>query len=110
MLEKEDVEEIISSKMPFEYFVHNLASDADEKIFQIFRYGEPNTNHVLIAKLAKLGIVKTILTTNFDLLFEKALIKEGLEFVIHYDDDDFSKIDFKNKKKANLICLKFTEV
>ncbi|AKB78550.1 hypothetical protein MSHOH_2067 [Methanosarcina horonobensis HB-1 = JCM 15518] len=106
MLEKEDVEEIISSKMPFEYFVHNLASDADEKIFQIFRYGEPNTNHVLIAKLAKLGIVKTILTTNFDLLFEKALIKEGLEFVIHYDDDDFSKIDFKNKKgKLNLFKI-----
>lgn len=80
MTEKEDIEEIMHSGIPFEYFIHSLPLDINEKIFKIFKYGEPNTNHILIAKLAKLGIVKNILTTNFDILFEKALKSEKIDF------------------------------
>ncbi len=93
---QEDIEEIKNSKMPFELFVQNLPNDKNEKIFKIFKYGEPNTNHILIAKLAKLGIIKTILTTNFDLLFEKALKNEGLDFSTCYTNEDFSDVLLEN--------------
>jgi NAD-dependent protein deacetylases, SIR2 family len=94
--DKEDIEDLMLSDSPFEKFVQNLTTDTNEKIFKIYNYGEPNTNHILVAKLAKLGVVKNILTTNFDLLFEKALKNERLEFSTFYNDDDFSKVKLQN--------------
>ncbi len=68
------------------------------KILDIYKFGEPNTNHILIAKLAKKGHLKTIFTTNFDLLIEKALENEGLkrdkDFEVYSDEEQFSRIDF----------------
>ena len=70
------------------------------KILDIFKGGEPNANHILIARLAKNGYLRTIFTTNFDLLIEKALEKEGLkkkkDFDVYYDEEQFSTIDFDN--------------
>ncbi|WP_292372423.1 tetratricopeptide repeat protein [Methanosarcina sp. UBA411] len=100
MAEKEDIEEITHSGMPFEYFTQCLPIEISEKIFKIFKYGEPNTNHLLIAKLAKLGIVKNILTTNFDLLFEKALKGEKLDFSTYYTDNDFAGVDLENSRSG----------
>jgi tetratricopeptide (TPR) repeat protein len=94
---KDDIELIMNSKkMPFELFIQNLPTDVYEKPFKIFTFGEPNANHILIAKLAKIDKVKTILTTNFDLLFERAMENENVDYVVYYCDEDFSKIDFKN--------------
>lgn len=106
MEKQEDIEEIMHSEMPFEFFVQNLTDNKNEKIFKIFKYGEPNTNHILIAKLAKLGIVKTILTTNFDHLFEKALKNEGLDFFTYYADEDFSNVLLQNiENRINLFKI-----
>jgi len=46
-----------------------------EDFFQMFAYKDikPNSNHLLLAKLAQHGFLHTILTTNFDLLIEIAL-------------------------------------
>jgi hypothetical protein len=49
---------------------------------------EPTAAHSAIAKLAKRGYIKVILTTNFDRLLENALAKEGVvPQVINHEDD-----------------------
>lgn len=74
-----DAEKILQSHLPFEAFIQTLTEEAGvEEILNIFSKGEPNTNHDLIAQFVKLGFVKTVLTTNFDTLIEKALNKIGL--------------------------------
>lgn len=66
-------------------------------ILNIYGLGEPNTNHIFIAKLAKNGFINTIYTTNFDLLIERALEKEGLkehiDFKVYYREEDFTDIE-----------------
>ena len=52
--------------------------------------------------MAKYGFINTIYTTNFDLLIERALEKEGLkeniDFKVYYREEDFADFDtiFKN--------------
>jgi len=100
-LVKEDIEEIMSSNLPFEAFMETLSENSDiSKIFEIFENGRPNTNHILIARLARNGYLRTIFTTNFDLLIERALekegLKEGIDFERYYNEGHFSEIDFDN--------------
>jgi len=98
----EDIDEIMNSKLPFEAFIGKLSKNNGNigisKILDIFGNGEPNDNHIFIAKLVKLGYLKTILITNFDLLIEKALEKEGLkeniDFVKYYKEKQFPEVDF----------------
>ena len=108
--DKKDVKEIMNSKLPFEVFMEVLAENSDiSKILNLFKEGEPNTNHIFIAKLAKARLIKTIITTNFDMMIETALKKEGLirgkdkDFKVYYNEDQFSKIDFDALNKSNQI-------
>lgn len=96
-----DAEKILCSNLPFESFIQILSDEGSiDSILEIFEKGEPNTNHTLIAELVKLNQVKTILTTNFDMLIEKALIKlgflEGRDFQVFSTENDFKKIDWNN--------------
>ena len=81
--------------MPFEAIVEILSENSDiDSILDIYSMGEPNTNHIFIAMLAKTHLIKTIVTTNFDSLIEKALInaelKEDRDFKVYYLEDHFS--------------------
>jgi NAD-dependent SIR2 family protein deacetylase/Tfp pilus assembly protein PilF len=99
---KQDVKQVMKVRCPFEAFLQSIfnpymISDEDldvARILDIFRHGEPNSNHVLIARLAKRGYLKTVVTTNFDLLIENALIKEGwregVDFERYYREEHFS--------------------
>ena len=49
-------------------------------LFRLLEAGRPNSNHIAIAKLAKVGKVKAIFTTNFDIFMERALTAEDVEF------------------------------
>jgi tetratricopeptide (TPR) repeat protein len=96
--------------LPFEAFMETILENTDiSTILEIFQNGEPNTNHILLAKLAKKGYLKTIFTTNFDLLLEKALQKEGLkenvDFKRYYNEKQFSRIDF-NKSDDKIAIFK----
>ncbi len=96
--DKSEFSEIMNSALPFEVFMDVLSVNSDiSKIFEIFKQGEPNSTHIFIAKLAKIGKLKTICTTNFDLLIEKALenegLKEGLDFVRIFNEDGFSSLN-----------------
>ncbi len=98
-VDDEDTDKIMNSNIPFEAFMEAVSGNADiSEILDIYKHGEPNTNHILIAKLAKKGYLKTIFTTNFDLLIERALENEGLkideDFEVYFDEEQFSRIDF----------------
>ena len=98
-----DINEIIESDLPFEAFMEYLSESSDiSNILNIFVDGKPNTNHVLIAKLAKYGYLKKIYTTNFDLLIEKALEIEGLiknkDFEVRFYEYDFLDLDLISRE------------
>ena len=59
-------------------------------IFNVFKNSTPNLNHFLIAKMAKHGLIKRVFTTNFDMLIEKALAKEGVKYHAIESDHDFA--------------------
>lgn len=92
---------ILNSNLPFESFIQTLTDEVNvDSILDIFLKGEPNINHELIAGLINKGLVKTILTTNFDTLIEKALNNLGLikgeNFRVYSTEKEFEKIDWES--------------
>ncbi|MFH1441374.1 MAG: tetratricopeptide repeat protein [Candidatus Omnitrophota bacterium] len=106
-----DKDEILNSALPFEAFIEIISRNTDvSSILEVFEKGEPNINHAFIAKMAKNRFIRIIVTTNFDLLIEKALEKEGLkrdkDFTVYYNENQFSKIDLADTKNKSIIILK----
>lgn len=100
-VEDSDSEKILNSNLPFEGFIQTLTDEVSvDSILDIFLKGEPNVNHELIAGLINKGLVKTILTTNFDILIEKALNNLGLikgeNFQVYSTEKEFEKIDWES--------------
>jgi len=77
------------------------------ELLDLFKSDITNSNHLLIAYLAKHGFVSTIFTTNFDCLLEKALEKVGLkeieDFVVLMDENHYEKVELD--KVLNKILL-----
>ena len=70
----------------------NQLGDSIYDIFNVFKNGEPNFNHLFIAQLVKHGYIDVIFTTNFDTLLEQAFEKVGIKkdnFIVASDDEDF---------------------
>lgn len=93
-IETNDAETILNSDLPFEEFIELISTATDiSSVLGIFQKGEPNANHIFIARLAKYGFLKIIITTNFDMLIEKALEREGLErdkhYLVYYSEKQF---------------------
>jgi tetratricopeptide (TPR) repeat protein len=95
----------VMSALPFEAFIEVLAENSQiDNILDIYDANsyepsiEPNSNHSLLAKLVAAGKVKTIVTTNFDQLIEKALKREGRiegsDYDVLYREEDFEKINW----------------
>ncbi|WP_167611747.1 tetratricopeptide repeat protein [Maribellus sediminis] len=100
-VEDADSNKILNSDLPFESFIQTLADEVNiEKILDIFAKGSPNINHKLIAGLIQKGLVKTILTTNFDTLIEKSLnilgLIKGVNFQVYSSENEFEKIDWES--------------
>ena len=82
-------------------FVQTLTDESSvDDILEIFSKGEPNTNHILIAELVKLGLIRTVLTTNFDTLIEKALenigLKKGINYNVFSTEKEFENINWSS--------------
>jgi len=83
--ERRDIGTRIES-YPLEAFIqcmeknHSIVSD----IARVFRGGSPSKNHFLVARMMKQRFVREVLTTNFDLLIEKALESTGWHAGIDY--------------------------
>jgi tetratricopeptide (TPR) repeat protein len=100
-LNQKEVAEVMDSTFPFEAFMESISESTDVfKILNLFADGQPNINHILVARLAKMGYLNTIFTTNFDLLIEEALKSEGLKenvaYQRYYDEEHFSSVDLGN--------------
>jgi tetratricopeptide (TPR) repeat protein len=111
----EVVDKIIYS-LPFEAFVETLGHNSKiDEILEIYDakayqpHVEPNTNHLMLAKLIATGKVRTIVTTNFDQLIEKALEQQGKQAGVDYDviyrDEDFEQIDWWQQDRCRLIKI-----
>jgi len=104
-VDKEDIKKINVSTIQFELFIQILFEySVSPKMYDFFKNGYPNNNHKFIAKMCKSGYAKTILTTNFDMLIEKALDDEGVEYKVYYLDEHFKNIDF-NEDIVKLIKI-----
>lgn len=96
-----DVDKLLQSSLPFEAFIQTLKDEASvDDILDIFSKGEPNANHELIAELLKRRFIKSVMTTNFDTLIEKALMKigltEGLDYQVFSTEKEFENIDWQS--------------
>lgn len=68
--------DIKSLNYPFELFMEQVSLFVDiDKFLDIFSEGEPNHFHYLVKDMVENGLVKNIMTTNFDLLIEKTTIR-----------------------------------
>ncbi len=79
-------EAAMRSQMPFEQFIEDMVEAEPKKMLLEILGGlftdpglVPNSNHAFLAKLAAAGCLHTLVTTNFDLLLERALAAEGLQ-------------------------------
>ncbi|MFA4835351.1 MAG: tetratricopeptide repeat protein [Dehalococcoidia bacterium] len=93
----------IIHNLPFEAFIETLHDNSKiDEILEIYNadayqpHVEPNANHMMLARLVAAGKVRTIVTTNFDQLIEKALEKQGKQAGVDYDviyrEEDFKHI------------------
>lgn len=95
-LKDEETEILLKSNLPFESFIESIYRETSiDGILDTFELGNPNSHQILYCKLLKCGFFNSICTTNFDLLFERALANEGLKEGENFDRY-FSERDFRN--------------
>lgn len=98
-LNRVEIDKLFKSDIPFERIMETLLIESEiDEIKEIFTNGTPNSNHYVIAKLAKKNWLKIVYTTNFDLLIEKALevegLLEGLHFKVYRTEVELRTIDW----------------
>lgn len=109
-ISKESIKEIVDNsgklKVPFEYFIEKISENCNTEIlYNIYSLGSPNTNHIFISMLFKNGLIKTIVTTNFDNLIENALLMGNIKYYAGKDYDlitnekELSSINWNSDKK-----------
>lgn len=86
-------QQYLSSEM-LELMVQDLVEalgDRARDILNVFKNGQPNLYHLLIAKLAQHGLINRVFTTNFDILIERALAVEGVRYNVFETEHDFAE-------------------
>ena len=94
------------NKQP-EAIFESFANILEGKFYQIFdslNVSEPNGNHKLIAKLAKSGLLKACITTNFDIFTERALQEEGVDFKLLIDNIEYESFNRNPDQNMFLLC------
>ena len=92
-----DTDELLNCKMPFELFMECLVENtANTSIMDLFALGKPNNNHTWIAELAKKGLLRIVITTNFDELIETALNTAGVRYQLIYRENEFDSVDWES--------------
>lgn len=77
--------------IPFEQFMEFLFRFSDEglDLMDVFKKGSPNLFHLLLAYLIQCNKVKNVMTTNFDMLLEKACCDIGIFLNRFYQEQHF---------------------
>ncbi|WP_284541002.1 SIR2 family protein [Pleomorphomonas sp. T1.2MG-36] len=82
---------LVSTPLPFELIIETIAQCSNPvPLYQIFQAGLPCLFHNLTAQLARSGDLVGIVTTNFDSLFEEALLSASVPFERIWQEDKFS--------------------
>lgn len=91
---------------PFEGFIQFFERNYSilEFLTRIFmcEKNRPNLIHSLIAKLVSKNLVNDVMTTNFDLLLERALERENVNFQVYFRETQFG--DYV-KRKTRVFAL-----
>lgn len=109
-------ENLLSTRLfayPFEGFIEFFQRNYSilESLATIFKSekSRPNIFHILIAKLANEGYVQDVMTTNFDLLLEKAFkqenMKENVNFRVYFNETRFRDYSLHKAKMPTLIKI-----
>jgi hypothetical protein len=87
------------NKFPPDYQAQRMVERAGIKYFQLLSAVDSehyNATQYYTANLAKQGIVKAIVTTNFDCNFERAFEAFGIPYHSYYDEEGFNQLSFPN--------------
>jgi tetratricopeptide (TPR) repeat protein len=79
-------------KLPPEYQAQVLAEFLHDRYFEVLRHldsDRPNSTHLAIAWLARLGCVRAVITTNFDRVLEAAFAATGTSLHRCFQPEDF---------------------
>lgn len=69
--------------------VRSFAGESYFPLLEVLDSDQTNRNHEAIAELARRGLCRGVVTTNFDTLLESAFRKAGLELEVFETSDDF---------------------
>lgn len=58
---------------------------------------EPNSNHIVIARAARRGLLRHIISTNWDDLIEAAFVKENVAFRVFRTNQEFAECEFETE-------------
>jgi tetratricopeptide (TPR) repeat protein len=87
------IESYVAEHVPFEATMETLLSNSRcNSILSLFESNTHQRNHRMLARLAKLGILSHIITTNFDMCIEQALDELGVDYRKVVDQDDLQQI------------------
>lgn len=77
------------------------------RVLQALDSDQCNANHDALADLAKAGLIRAIITTNFDRLIEISLTARGVSHSVFADTDSFEKLpDVLDDPEASLSLIK----
>ena len=80
--------------MPFEMFFETFLENTNEhQVLDIFKDGNPSTNHLLISKCHHHKLLDEVYTTNFDLLIEKAFALSKEDLLVFRNEESFATVD-----------------
>ncbi|MDW7693277.1 SIR2 family protein [Flammeovirgaceae bacterium SG7u.111] len=91
-----------------DYQAQIMAEECGEKYFEVLQAldsSQTNVTHLAIAKLAKAGKLKAVVTTNFDRLVEQALEAAGVEFDVFFDQKGYELLLEKPSEKLPIIKI-----
>lgn len=90
----ESTQQILNS-IRLEIFMQIMTDELGSKAIealQILENGQPNQNHLFVAALAEAGHCPLVITTNFDSLIEKALVKTSVsKFEVWYSNGQYRR-------------------
>ena len=101
-LELKDINDIDYSKL-----LEMFPSEEDRRIFleQFFSDVKPTESHVTVAKMVEKGLIKVIITTNFDRLMESALDDRKIDYDVVDCSHDLKTLKPREHAKCRILKL-----
>ena len=92
LLNLEQLEERVPVASVSEFFESRIAGRSYFPLISMLDGAKPNIHHLMLAELAKDGVISAIITTNFDTLIERAFAEKHIEYnAIDVPSDYYTK-------------------